>query len=317
MSRLKFYEYKKVEENLKPELLRGLKESPKHISPKFFYDKTGSLLFDEITNLPEYYPTEKEISILKEHIGEICEIIGENSALIEYGGANLRKISIILDHCKGISCYIPIDISTIYMQSSVNQLLKQYKQLTIMAISADFTKPIKIPDIEKFSRRTVLFLGSSIGNFEPQELLHFLMNAYETIEEGDCLIIGADLRKEPAILNRAYNDSKGVTAAFNLNLITRINREFDSELSMKSFRHFAYYNDKEGRIEMYLKVLNDIVANIGGEQIAFRRNELIHTENSYKFTIEGFSDLVKKAGFKVGKVWTDYEKFYSVFVIVK
>ncbi len=317
LGRLKFYEYKKVEENLKPELLSGLRESPKHISPKFFYDKNGSQLFDQITNLEEYYPTEKEISILRDHINEICSMIGENSALIEYGGANLRKISIILDHCKGIAYYIPIDISTIYMQSSVNRLLNQYEDLSIMAISADFTKPIRIPDIEKFSRRTILFLGSSIGNFEPDELLHFLMNAHETIEEGDCLIIGADLRKDSAILNRAYNDNKGVTAAFNLNLITRINREFGSELSPELFQHFAGYNAEKGRIEMYLKVLDNFKTNIGGEEIVFRKNELIHTENSYKFTIEGFSDIVEKAGFKVGKVWTDEENYYSVFIIVK
>lgn len=316
-SRLKFYEYKKVEENLKPELFRGLRETPKHISPKFFYDKSGSQLFDEITKLQEYYPTEKEISILRDHINEICGIIGENSALIEYGGANLRKISIILDHCKGIAYYIPIDISTIYMQSSVNQLLNQYDQLSIMAISADFTKPIRIPDIEKFSRRTVLFLGSSIGNFEPDDLLHFLRNAHETVETGDCLIIGADLIKDPAIINRAYNDSKGVTAAFNLNLITRINRELGSDLSPSLFQHYANFNSEKGRLEMYLKVLENFETNISGEKIGFRKNELIHTENSYKFTIDGFSYIAEQAGFKVEKVWTDDEKYYSVFIIVK
>ncbi len=315
--RIQFIDYKKTEEKLKPELIAGLKKTPKVISPKFFYDREGSGIFDAITESPDYYLTNMEISIIRDHLDEICGIIGGNSALIEYGGANLKKINLILNHCKNIECYVPIDISTLYMQSSMNELLDNHVNLRIIAISADFTKPLKMPDIEKYSRRTVLFLGSSIGNFEPLEIKQFLENAYQTIREGDCMIVGVDLRKDEETLNRAYNDTEGITAAFNLNLISRINKEFGCNLDKKKFEHVAFYNNKEGRIEMHLRVLSDMDVEISGEMISFHKGELIHTENSYKFSPEIFSHIVEESGFKVKNIWMDSRKFYSIFVLIK
>ncbi|MHB8361524.1 MAG: L-histidine N(alpha)-methyltransferase [Thermoplasmataceae archaeon] len=315
--RVQFFDYKNVQENLKLELLRGLLETPKWISPKFFYDKTGSILFNSITEVPEYYLTDKEISILSDHIDEICEIIGKKAALIEYGGANLKKVIMILDHCKEINCYVPIDISALYMLASAEELTNRFDKLEITAVSADFTKSLKIPNIEKYDRRTILFLGSSIGNFEPFEIVQFLKNANRTISEGDCMIIGVDMKKDSEILNNAYNDSEGVTAKFNLNLIERINSEFNSNIDISKFRHYAAYSEKNGRIEMYLKVAENFQATISGKKIEFKEDELIHTENSYKFTVNTFSKFVKKSGFRVVKVWQDNANYYSVFVIMK
>ena len=315
--KISFYDFRNYGNDLKPELLNGLLQEHKSIPPKFFYDKNGSELFDAITKLPEYYITTKEIQILETHIEEICRIIGEDSALIEYGGANLRKVNIILDNCKGIRSYFPIDISAKYMLSSARQLSAKHAELHIVTISADFTKKISIPGMMNFTKRTIIFLGSSIGNFEPADASKFLRNASDSLIGGDCMIIGVDMKKDKEVIEKAYNDSLGVTARFNLNLIGRINSEFNANIDVGKFTHKAVYNSKEGRIEMYLQVNDDFTTYIDGNEIRFRKGETIHTENSYKYDEEQFKGLCENSGFTIKMSWRDNDSYFSIFVLEK
>ena len=315
--KLKIVDMKPKVAHFREEIVQGLLKTPKQISPKFFYDPTGSELFDRITTLEEYYPTRKERMILRDNIGEICSLFLNGSALVEYGSGGSSKTMEILDHCHGISTYVPLDISASQLEETSKRLSEKYPHLNILALCVDYTTRFEIPFLQLTGNIIALFLGSTIGNFEPEEASAFLWNVMDMIGPEDRVIIGVDLKKDPSILEAAYNDSQGVTALFNLNLINRINREFGTSLDTSSFSHVAFYNRKVGRIEMHLEVLKDMEVILDGNLIKFNRGELIHTENSYKYDPDEFEKLANRNNLYMEKVWKDQDGYFGLFLLRK
>jgi dimethylhistidine N-methyltransferase len=294
------------------DVLAGLTARPKRLPPKYFYDETGSRLFEEITALPEYYPTRTELSILKEHAGDIARLVPENAALIEFGSGSTRKARILLTAAPAISAYVPVDISPEMLAEEAASLRRDHPHLTVLPIAADFTKPFGLPKVVADLPRVGFFPGSTIGNFEPHEACAFLRHAGRMLGKRAILIIGIDLVKDAAILNAAYDDAAGVTAKFNLNLLTRINRELGGDFDLSAFSHEAFYNQERHRIEMHLASRKRQAARVCGRAIAFRAGETIHTENSYKYTVESFGALARGAGWSPVAVWSDPNGYFSV-----
>lgn len=310
-NRIAFYDYHPVQANLHDEVLRGLNQTVRRIPPKFFYDERGSQLFDDICGTPEYYPTRTEISILQQNINDICDCLGFECLLVEPGSGSSEKVRLLLDDVKP-HAYVPMDISKEYLLAAADQLAREYTWLDIHATCIDFTKTMTLP-LEADEYRTVAFFpGSSIGNFEPADAVKFLKNIATLVQPHGGLLIGVDLKKDPRILNSAYNDSQGVTAEFNLNLLHRINRELDADFDIDKFDHRAYYNEAAGRIEMHLASNSAQNVRINGDSFHFRAGESIHTENSYKYSVEEFKQLANQAGFELVNVWTDPEELFSV-----
>lgn len=292
----------------------GLSASPKRLSAKYFYDARGSRLFDAICELEEYYPTRTEMGILRAHAAEIAMMAGKRANLVEFGAGSLQKVRILLDRMRGLSHYIPVDISTDHLQGAANALARRYKMLTILPIAGDFTRPVSLPVSSK-GGMVGFFPGSTIGNFTPQAATEFLKSAAFTLGPGALFVVGFDLKKDRQILEAAYNDKKDVTAAFNLNLLTRINRELDGNFDLSAFSHLAFFNEAESRIEMHLKSERDQSVTIGGYRYHFERGETIHTENSYKYEPEAFTKMAAKAGWQQRAFWTDSEKKFAVSVL--
>lgn len=299
------------------EIIIGLLKTPKEISPKFFYDRTGSVLFDRITELEEYYPTRTERMILRNNIDDICSLFQDGSALVEYGSGGSSKTTEILDHCSGISTYVPLDISAAQLEETAKRLSERYHHLKIVALCVDYTTKFEIPFLHLTGNIIALFLGSTIGNFEPEDASAFLWNVMDMLGPEDGVIIGVDLKKDPAILEAAYNDSKGITARFNLNLITRIAKEFGAGLDTADFRHVAFYNRKMGRIEMHLEALKDMEVTLDRNVIKFRKGELIHTENSYKYDQVEFEKMANRNGLSLEKAWKDPRGYFGLFFLRK
>ncbi len=295
------------------EILHGLQKEQKELPPKLFYDKRGSDLFDQICRLEEYYPTRTETSILQENIREIVNLIGPNPLLIEYGSGSSKKTRILLDNLPEMNTYIPVDISREHLDKTTEGLRRIYPGLEVSPICADYTSDFELPRINKeYSHKLAYFPGSTIGNFYPEEAITFMQNIAHQVGTGGGLLIGVDLQKDPGVLYRAYNDSQGVTAAFNLNMLTHINREFGADFDEEMFIHEAFYNEVAGRIEMHLVSLSDQKIHISGRNFYFRENETILTEVSYKYTLECLEQLANYAGFEVQKVWTDPRNYFSV-----
>ncbi|BCJ92354.1 dimethylhistidine N-methyltransferase [Terrihabitans soli] len=294
------------------DVLNGLSQRQKTIPPKYFYDAAGSRLFDRICDLPEYYPTRTETKILRESAQDIAARAGWDVALIEFGSGSSTKVRILLDALRLPAAYVPIDICGPHLEDAAAALRRDYPQLAVTAIHADFTQEVQLPDSIRGKKRLGFFPGSTIGNFTPPEAEAFLSKAAKTLGAGADMLVGVDLKKHGAVLHAAYNDHAGVTAAFNLNLLTRINRELRGDFDLSAFRHRAVYNAAFGRIEMYLESLKPQIVHIAGDVFAFREGETIHTENSYKYTIESFHRLVKKTGWKIREVYVDREKLFSV-----
>lgn len=246
------------------EVLAGLQRKPRQIPPKFFYDERGSELFDAICRTDEYYLTRTEQQLLQQHAADIAELIGERCLLIEPGSGNSEKVRLLLDELKP-AAYLPMDISRDFLYQSAGQVAREYPWLQVHATCVDFTAPLSLPWCPANAQRLVFFPGSSIGNFDPQQAAHFLINLRSVVGENGSLLIGVDLKKEPAILNAAYNDAQGVTAAFNLNLLYRIQRELDAEIEPEQFTHHAFYNDRLGRIEMHLVSQQQQAIRIGDQ----------------------------------------------------
>ena len=301
--------------HFREEIIQGLSRTPKQISPKFFYDRTGSELFDRITTLEEYYPTRKERMIIRDNIGEICSLFQKGSALVEYGSGGSVKTMEILDHCHGISTYVPLDISASQLEETAKKLSGKYPHLNILALCVDYTTRFEIPFLQLTGNIIALFLGSTIGNFEPEDASAFLWNVMDMLGPDDGVIIGVDLKKDPSILEAAYNDSQGVTAMFNLNLINRINSEFGTSLQTSGFSHVAFYNRKMGRIEMHLEVLQDMEVVLDGKTIKFNRGELIHTENSYKYDPEEIEEIANRNHLSLKKLWKDPDGYFGLFFL--
>jgi dimethylhistidine N-methyltransferase len=308
---VQFTDYHPAPSDFFAEVMEGLQQYPKAIAPKFFYDAHGSRLFDQICELEEYYPTRTEMQILTAHAEEIAGIIGEKSFVIEPGSGSSTKVRLLLNDLKPHT-YMPMDISKQHLLNSAQTLAAEYPWLDIHAACADFTTKLVIPVQPDTENKVAFFPGSSIGNFEPQTAKVFLAHLGETVGTGGGLLIGVDLQKDHDILHAAYNDRTGVTAAFNLNLLTRINRELDAEFDLSSFEHRAFYNQQLGRIEMHLVSKKAQRIDVAQNSFHFNQGESIHTECSYKYSISGFQALAAAAGFKSIKVWTDADRLFSV-----
>jgi dimethylhistidine N-methyltransferase len=297
-------------------VLSGLAGSPKSVPPTYFYDARGSELFEQICNLPEYYPTRTETSILRRNASDIARRIGPGAQIIEYGSGASDKVRIILDALEQPVAYMPVDISGEYLGDVAERLAADYPALEVTAVVADYRHPFAAPAPRRRARtRASLFTGSTIGNFTPEEAMDFLGHAARRLAGGGALVIGADLRKDPGLLHAAYNDAAGVTAAFNLNLLTRINRELDGTFDVSAFDHYAFYNPVENRIEMHLVSRRPQRVTVSGRSFYFASGESIHTENSYKFDVDGFRDMARRAGFIPEAVWLDEERWFSVHLL--
>ncbi len=305
-----------VADHLTMEVLQGLQGAQKILPSKLFYDQRGSLLFDQICKLDEYYPTRTETAIMQQNIHEIAELIGTHCLLIEYGSGSSAKTRLLLDHLPDITAYVPVDISREHLYHTAENLSHHYPNLVIVPQWADFTQPFFLPLINnEFSHKLAYFPGSTIGNFYPLQAIDFMQNVAGLVGSGGGFLIGIDLQKDPDILNLAYNDQKGITAAFNLNILTHINRRFQADFIECQFEHLASYNQKAGRIEMHLISKNEQVVNINGSTIGFHKGESILTEVSYKYTIEGFSNMAYQAGFSIRNAWVDSHNYFSVLYL--
>jgi dimethylhistidine N-methyltransferase len=293
------------------DLKLALAERPRSISPKYFYDAEGSALFDRICDLPEYYPTRTELAILGGNAREIAAHMGAGAQIVEFGAGSLRKVRLLLDAMKQPAGYLPIDISGEHMARSAADLRRDYPGLRVEPVFADYTQEFQLPAAGGAGRRIGFFPGSTIGNFSPLEALHFLERTAGLLR-GGALLLGADLIKDPAVLHAAYNDSQGVTAAFNLNLLARANRELDTQFVLEQFAHSAFYNAPLRRIEMHLVSRCTQTVVFEGEPYEFEEGETLHTENSYKFTTQGLRRLAERAGFRAGPAWTDPERLFCV-----
>ncbi|CAN7769830.1 L-histidine N(alpha)-methyltransferase [Caballeronia sp. LjRoot34] len=297
------------------DLLAGLSRSPRNIAPKYFYDAAGSALFERICELPEYYPTRTELDILRSNASQIAIQMGAHVNIIEFGAGSLEKIRVLLDAFqpdRAPDRFIPVDISAEHLRDSVQSLRRAYPCLEVLPIAGDYMKPEQLADIEEMGGRKVgFFPGSTIGNFTPHETVAFLCRAQKMLAGGG-LLVGVDLVKEVQTLHQAYNDSEGVTAAFNLNLLVRANAELRADFDLCGFRHHAFYNEPMQRIEMHLMSLRQQTVRVAGYDFRFEEGETIHTENSHKFTVEGFRGIATAAGFRPGPVWTDDAGLFSV-----
>jgi dimethylhistidine N-methyltransferase len=295
------------------ELLTGLRRPQKSIPPKLLYDERGSELFERICELDEYYLTRTELAIMEAHVKEMAERVGPDGLLIEYGSGSGLKTRLLLERLERPVAYVPIEISGEALRASVAALADAQPHLTVLPLCADYTRPVEIPATEREpATRVAYFPGSTIGNFEPPQARAFLERTARAVGPGGGLLVGVDLHKDRAILERAYDDSAGVTAEFELNVLHRLNREFDADLRPDRFRYHSFYDEERRRVEMSLVSLERQSARVGGVEIAFDEGERVVTEYSYKFTPDGFSELAERAGFSVERVWTDPREWFSV-----
>jgi L-histidine Nalpha-methyltransferase len=297
------------------DVLTGLTATPKRLSPKYFYDRAGSELFERITELPEYYPTRCDVGILTEHADDIAALIPPRAALIEFGSGSSAKTRIVLGKAKALTAYVPVDISAEFLRQQADALRREYPAIAMLPVVADFAKPFRLPVAVEKLPRVGFFPGSTIGNFEPHEAAGVLRNAARILGRGATFIVGVDLVKDVEILNKAYNDSAGVTAQFNMNLLARINRELGGKFNLACFEHHAFFNRERSRIEMHLASLKRQRVRLMGECIDFRAGETIHTENSYKYSVESFRAMARGAGWAPLAVWTDANRYFSVHVL--
>ena len=295
------------------EVISGLSQEQKTLPCKYLYDARGSLLFEEICELDEYYPTRVEIAIMHRYAEEMSSRVGEEALLIEYGSGSSRKTRLLLDSLRAPSCYVPIDISPEILAESAAAIAKIYPDLEVHPLCADYLSPVEIPTPEKdFRRRVVYFPGSTIGNFEPLEALEFLAQMARQAGSGGGVLIGVDLRKDSQVLERAYDDAQGVTAQFDLNLLVRINRELGADFPLEDFRHAAFWDRDLGRVEMRLVCKTACRVDIAGQAFDFRAGEYIHTESAYKYDVAEFASLATKAGLSPQPVWTDVSGKFSI-----
>jgi dimethylhistidine N-methyltransferase len=294
------------------EVLARLRRQPKSLPCRYFYDARGSALFEAITKLPEYYPTRAEIALLEAHAGEMAGLAGPGCCLIEFGSGSSRKTDILLKALPDLAAYVPIDISEVALAGAAARLEEAFPALRVWPIHGDFNADLKLPASLRPIKRLGFFPGSTVGNFTETEAIAFLWRARELLGANSAFIVGADLKKDMATLIRAYDDSAGVTAAFNLNLLRRINREAGANFDLDGFAHLAIYNEEVGRIEMHLRSTRAQTVTIAGQRIRFQAGETIHTENSHKYTVEEFQAMTRGAGWHPQAVWTDADRLFSV-----
>jgi len=301
--------------DLRRAVLEGLGSRPRAISPKFFYDERGSELFDAICETPEYYQTRTEMAILRGALPELVGLVGTECTLVELGSGASKKVRLLLEELRP-SGYVGVDISKEFLLTSTETLARDYPWLEVHAACVDFSRGLEIPYCDGAAHNVAFFPGSSIGNFDPDDALHLLRDVGEMVGPGGHLLIGVDLKKDVNVLNAAYNDAAGVTAAFNGNLLERIRRELDSDIDPAGFEHYAFYNPDAGRVEMHLASLRSQQVRVDGRRFAFEPGETIHTENSYKYTVAEFGKLAARAGFRQQAVWVDDDRLFSVQLLV-
>lgn len=295
------------------DILESLSRPQKSIPSKYFYDERGSQLFDRITELEEYYPTQTELSIMRDYMPEIAARLGRHVLLVEYGSGNSQKTRIVLDHLVEPAGYVPIDISREHLMDAAKRLAQEYESLDIMPVCADYTQTFPMPEPGVPQERTVVFFpGSTIGNLTPDQATGFLKHVRSV---GDQLLLGVDLVKDRSVLEAAYNDREGVTAAFNLNILDHANRQVGSDFDTAAYRHRAYFNESESRIEMHLVPVRDQVVRIGDEQIRISTDETILTEYSYKYTLDRLADLASRAGLVVEEACTDARQYFAICLL--
>ena len=311
----------RIEKTFADEIFSSLKEETKHINPKFFYDKKGSDLFEKICELPEYYPTRTEIEILKNLKSDLSKYIDDSIRLVELGSGSSTKTRLILDVFTQVQAkteYFPIDISEILTESS-ELLQRDYENLKITGIIDTYEGGLEF--IEKYdnTNNLIIFLGSSFGNFTPKEGKIFLQKINSTMKNGDLFLIGLDLVKDKKVLEDAYDDSQGITAKFNLNVLSRINDELDADFVLDNFQHVAKYNEKDQRVEMYLKSLvnQSVVISKSNLSLKLKRGELIHTEHSHKYQLSQIKKLMDETDFEIKQNWSDEKNLYSLTLVSK
>jgi L-histidine Nalpha-methyltransferase len=303
-------------ENLLEEVLEGLGRERKSLPPKLFYDREGSDLFLQITRLREYYLTRVEKSLLPRVATDLRALVGPRCVLVEYGCGNSGKVDLLLDGLDRPAAYIGVEMARDHLLESCRSLSESRPALTVTAICADFTAPLDLGRVTSPGRKLAFFPGSSIGNFEPDEAVLFLETIRDAVAKGGALLIGVDTKKDTEILNAAYNDSRGVTARFNLNLLKRINRETGANFTLENFRHRAFYNDALSRVEMHLESLSDQIVSVGDVPFSFRRGETIHTENSYKYGFQDFHAIASAAGWNHEGLWRDERDLFHLHYLV-
>lgn len=301
--------------NFRKDVLAGLSRPQKALPPKYFYDAAGSRLFEKICRLREYYPTRTELAITRKDLRDIARFAGKDCALLEYGSGESLKTRLLIRALRP-SVYMPVDISAAALRAAAKRLVRDFPRLGIVAITADFSQPLAIPAYRGSARRVVYFPGSTIGNLTHEEAHAFLKMTRGQVGPRGAMLVGVDLKKDANVLHAAYNDADGVTAAFNLNLLARINRELDGDFGLRRFAHYAFYNPLAGRIEMHLVAREAHAVNIGDYRFSFDRGESIHTENSYKYSVAEFERLALNAGFEAAKCWTDSRGWFGVFGLI-
>jgi dimethylhistidine N-methyltransferase len=300
-------------ESFRAAALEGLGKSQKEISSKFLYDERGSKLFDQICELEEYYPTRTEMGIMQEHIDAMVEAVGPQARLVELGSGSSMKTRILLDHLDDLVVYVPIDISRSHLVQAAEDIAADYPEVPVQPLCADYTSSFDLPEPPRPAERTVVYYpGSTVGNFQPEQALDFLGRIADGLDGDAGLLIGVDLKKDVDVMEAAYNDAAGVTAAFNKNLLRRMNRELDATFDLDRFEHRGIWNEEEGCVDSHLRSTTDQTVTVAGEPFSFEEGETIHTEYSYKYTLDEFADLVGEAGFSVDEVWTDDRSYFSV-----
>ena len=309
--RYRFFDQHPEIADLREDIIQGLSAPEPYILPKYFYDETGSRLFEAICNTEEYYPTRTEVDIIRDNIDDIVDTLGKDCLLIEPGSGDSYKVRLLLDALRPIA-YLPIDISRRYLQDEAQRLAEEFTWLNVHAVCADFTGKLELPYHVDSTNKVAFFPGSTIGNFLPDQAVGVLEEIRLMVGDGGGLLIGVDLQKDSETLNAAYNDRDGFTEQFNKNLLLRINRELGADFDLEQFRHHAFFNEEKHRIEMQLVSLQDQQVTIGNRVFKFKKDQSILTEYSHKYTVEHFQKLAEKAGFCLVKTWRDEHRLFSV-----
>jgi len=305
---------KSANAQFRADVLRGLRAPAKRLPCKYFYDEAGSELFERITELDEYYLTRTELAIMERHGREMAGLLGRGCMLIEYGSGSSTKTRLLLGQARDIAAYVPVDLSGEHLYRAAQALAEEYPNIEVLPLCADFARRLALPGSRsRPARRVVYFPGSTIGNFTPGRAVRLLRLTAELCGPGGGLLLGAELQKDLAVLDAAYNDRQGVTAAFNRNILVRINRELGADFDVGQFAHRAFYNAAAGRIEMHLVSQRKQQVHVGDAEILFAAGESIRTEYSYKYTSSDLRDLALAAGFEMEKVWMDERKYFGVY----
>jgi dimethylhistidine N-methyltransferase len=317
LARAAFHDFAPEVETFRDSVLDGLARREKSIPCRYLYDARGSMLFEAICEVPEYYPTRTETAILADCAGEIAALMGEGCQLVEFGSGASRKVRLLLSALASPSAYVAIDISREALRHAANALAASFPKLAVVAVCADYMHPLDLPELPATGagRRLGFFPGSTIGNLDPTAAIDFLAGCRSVIGPDGAMLVGVDLKKDPAVLHAAYNDAQGVTAAFSLNLLERINRELKGDFNLERFEHDASYNARAGKIEIFIRSRADQIVTVAGRRFPFTRGERIHTEDSWKYTVAEFQHLAARAGYAAARVWTDAAALFSAHLL--